>query len=101
MSVNIFVWAVALLCHAACHSFGALFAVRFILGVCEGAITPGFMIVRRPSHMSRCAANPSWDAQVTSMFYTREEQTRRVGYWCEWGGFESTRRGTYSHGQSS
>lgn len=29
-----------------------------------GAITPGFMI-------------------VTSMFYTREEQTRRVGYWCE------------------
>ena len=28
-----------------------------------GAITPGFMI-------------------VTSMFYTRDEQTKRVGYWC-------------------
>jgi hypothetical protein len=28
-----------------------------------GAITPGFLI-------------------VTSMFYTREEQTRRIGYWC-------------------
>ena len=28
-----------------------------------GAITPGFMI-------------------VTSMFYTRAEQTKRVGYWC-------------------
>ncbi|KAF5386907.1 hypothetical protein D9615_001594 [Tricholomella constricta] len=62
MSINIFVWAVALLTHAACKSFGALFAVRFILGMCEGAITPGFMI-------------------VTSMFYTRQEQTRRVGYW--------------------
>ncbi|TFK42325.1 major facilitator superfamily domain-containing protein [Crucibulum laeve] len=62
MSINIFVWAVALLSHAACKSFGALFAVRFILGICEGAITPGFMI-------------------VTSMFYTREEQTKRVGYW--------------------
>ena len=62
LSVNIFVWAVALLAHAACKSFGGLFAVRFILGMCEGAITPGFMI-------------------VTSMFYTREEQTRRVGYW--------------------
>ncbi|KXN91402.1 hypothetical protein AN958_00664 [Leucoagaricus sp. SymC.cos] len=62
MSVNIFIWAVALLAHAACKSFGALFAVRFILGICEGAITPGFMI-------------------VTSMFYTREEQTKRVGYW--------------------
>ncbi|PPR05104.1 hypothetical protein CVT26_012340 [Gymnopilus dilepis] len=62
MSFNIFIWAVALLAHAACKSFGALFAVRFILGMCEGAITPGFMV-------------------VTSMFYTRAEQTRRVGLW--------------------
>ncbi|KII89198.1 hypothetical protein PLICRDRAFT_599098 [Plicaturopsis crispa FD-325 SS-3] len=68
MSINIFVWAIAILCHAACKSFGALFAVRFILGICEGAITPGFMI-------------------VTSMFYTRAEQTRRVGYWFLMNGF--------------
>ncbi|KAJ3755154.1 major facilitator superfamily domain-containing protein, partial [Lentinula raphanica] len=65
--INIFIWAIVLLhvsslLHAACHSFGALFAVRLILGICEGAITPGFMI-------------------VTSMFYTREEQNKRVGYW--------------------
>lgn len=71
-SVNIFVWAVALLCHAACKSFGALFAVRFIMGACEGAITPGFML-------------------VTAMFYTRAEQTRRVGYWCAWPSFVSAR----------
>ncbi|EIM90358.1 MFS general substrate transporter [Stereum hirsutum FP-91666 SS1] len=62
MSVNVFVWAVALLCHAACKSFGSLFAVRLIMGIAEGAITPGFML-------------------LTSMFYTRVEQTRRVGYW--------------------
>ncbi|KDR73634.1 hypothetical protein GALMADRAFT_251402 [Galerina marginata CBS 339.88] len=68
MSINIFVWAVALLAHAACKSFGALFAVRFILGICEGAITPGFMI-------------------VTSMFYTRAEQNKRVGYWFLMNGF--------------
>nr|GAT51055.1 predicted protein [Mycena chlorophos] len=68
MSVNIFVWAIALMAHAACKSFGALFAVRFILGLCEGAITPGFMI-------------------VTAMFYTREEQNKRVGYWFLMNGF--------------
>ncbi|EPQ57979.1 MFS general substrate transporter [Gloeophyllum trabeum ATCC 11539] len=62
MSINIFIWAIALCSHAACKSFGALFAVRFIMGMAEGAITPGFMI-------------------VTSMFYTRGEQTQRVGYW--------------------
>ncbi|KAI0337509.1 MFS general substrate transporter [Trametopsis cervina] len=62
MSVNIAVWGVALCAHAACRSFGGLFAVRFILGICEGSITAGFMI-------------------VSSMFYTRTEQTLRVGYW--------------------
>lgn len=63
-SINIFVWGVSLCAHAACHSFGGLFTVRFILGVCEGSITAGFMI-------------------VSAMFYTRAEQTRRVGYWCK------------------
>ncbi|CDO76435.1 hypothetical protein BN946_scf184781.g12 [Trametes cinnabarina] len=62
MSVNILVWAIALLCHAAARNFGEFFACRAFLGICEGAITPGFMI-------------------VTSMFYTRQEQTQRVGYW--------------------
>lgn len=62
MSINIFVWAVALACHAACTNFAGLFVVRLILGMCEGSITAGFMI-------------------VSSMFYTRTEQTLRVGYW--------------------
>ena len=64
ISINIFVWGVALCSHAACKSFGGLFAVRLILGMCEGSITAGFMI-------------------VSSMFYTRTEQTLRVGYWCK------------------
>ncbi|KAH9886673.1 MFS general substrate transporter [Cubamyces lactineus] len=62
MSINIFVWGLSLCLHAACKNFGGLFAVRFILGMCEGSITAGFMI-------------------VSSMFYTRKEQTLRVGYW--------------------
>ncbi|KAJ7127432.1 major facilitator superfamily domain-containing protein [Mycena crocata] len=57
MSFNIFFWGVALCCHAACKNFGELFAVRMILGICEG-----FLI-------------------VSTMFYTRSEQTLRVGYW--------------------
>ncbi|KAI0053755.1 MFS general substrate transporter [Auriscalpium vulgare] len=62
MSINIFIWGVALCCHAACTNFAGLFVVRLILGMCEGSITAGFMI-------------------VSSMFYTRNEQTLRVGYW--------------------
>jgi len=62
MSVNIFIWGVALCSHAACKNFGGLFACRLVLGMCEGSITAGFLI-------------------VSSMFYTRREQTLRVGYW--------------------
>ncbi|RDB14680.1 putative transporter PB1C11.03 [Hypsizygus marmoreus] len=62
LSFNILVWAVALCTHAACRNFAGLFVVRLILGACEGSITAGFLI-------------------VTSMFYTRNEQTMRVGYW--------------------
>ncbi|KAG2078481.1 MFS general substrate transporter [Suillus decipiens] len=62
MSINIFVWAVVLACHAACKSFRGLLVVRLLLGACEGSITAGFLI-------------------VSSMFYTRTEQTLRVGYW--------------------
>ncbi|KIJ61701.1 hypothetical protein HYDPIDRAFT_115502, partial [Hydnomerulius pinastri MD-312] len=62
MSLNIFVWAIALICQAACTNFAGLFVCRLLLGVCEGSITAGFMI-------------------VSSMFYTRNELTLRVGYW--------------------
>ncbi|KAJ7054943.1 MFS general substrate transporter [Mycena amicta] len=57
LSINIFVWGVALCSHAACKSFVGLLIVRIILGVCEG-----FLI-------------------VTAMFYTRKEQGIRAGYW--------------------
>lgn len=63
-SINIFIWGAALCTHAACKNFAGLFVVRLILGMCEGSITAGFMI-------------------VSSMFYTRTEQTLRVGYWCK------------------
>jgi len=62
MSFNVSIWAVALCAHAACKNFAGLFVVRLILGMCEGSITAGFMI-------------------ISSMFYTRTEQTLRVGYW--------------------
>ncbi|KAJ2912369.1 hypothetical protein MD484_g8049, partial [Candolleomyces efflorescens] len=35
MSLNIIVWSIALLAHAACKSFGALVACRIVLGMCE------------------------------------------------------------------
>ncbi|KAJ7775503.1 major facilitator superfamily domain-containing protein [Mycena metata] len=79
MSINIFVWAIALSSHAACKSFASLMVVRVILGMCEGSVTAGFMI-------------------VTAMFYTRKEQTVRVGYWFLMNGVAQIMAGFISFG---
>lgn len=44
MSINIFIWGVALCSHSACKNFAGLFVVRLILGACEGSITAGFLV---------------------------------------------------------
>jgi ACS family allantoate permease-like MFS transporter len=52
---------------------------RLLLGICEGSITAGFLIVVRCNLQKlRC-----WFliARKTSMFYTHVEATRRVGFW--------------------
>ncbi|KAK8845605.1 hypothetical protein IAR55_006321 [Kwoniella newhampshirensis] len=79
MACNILVWAVALCCHAACKNFAGLFVCRFFLGVCEGSITAGFLI-------------------VTSMFYTHSEATQRVGYWFLMNGTAQIFNGLVSFG---
>ncbi|KAI0252933.1 major facilitator superfamily domain-containing protein [Lactifluus subvellereus] len=79
MSLNIFIWAIALCCHAACKNFAGLFVVRLILGMCEGSITAGFMI-------------------VSLMFYTRREHTARVGYWFLMNGTAQIISGFISYG---
>ncbi|CAE6504501.1 unnamed protein product [Rhizoctonia solani] len=56
------VWGVAMVLQSMRLPYPGLLACRFILGVCEGSITSGFLM-------------------VTSMFYTKNEQSSRVGYW--------------------
>ncbi|KAF8602808.1 MFS general substrate transporter [Ceratobasidium sp. AG-I] len=62
LSLNVFIWGVAVVFQSARMSFGGLMVCRFILGACEGSVTSGFLL-------------------VTSMFYTKKEQSSRVGYW--------------------
>ncbi|KAJ6550314.1 MFS general substrate transporter [Mycena capillaripes] len=80
MSINVFVWAVALCSHAACKNFTQLMVVRIFLGICEGSITAGYFLI------------------VTYMFYTRKEQTLRVGYWFLMNGFAQIIIGFISFG---
>ncbi|KAK3708023.1 hypothetical protein LTR37_011716 [Vermiconidia calcicola] len=55
-------WGTVVACTSACNSYGSLVATRFLLGMFESAISPSLII-------------------VTSMWYQRDEQPRRIGFW--------------------
>lgn len=50
------------MCHAACHNFASLAAVRTLLGVFEASINPGTIL-------------------IIGMWYKRSEQPFRMGLW--------------------
>ncbi|CEL54479.1 putative transporter PB1C11,03 OS=Schizosaccharomyces pombe (strain 972 / ATCC 24843) GN=SPCPB1C11.03 PE=1 SV=1 [Rhizoctonia solani AG-1 IB] len=62
ISLNVFIWGIAMVSQSMRLPFSGLLTCRFVLGICEGSVTSGFLM-------------------VTSMFYTKNEQSSRVGYW--------------------
>ncbi|KAI9733141.1 MAG: hypothetical protein M1834_003688 [Cirrosporium novae-zelandiae] len=62
LGVNIIAWSAILLIHASCSSFAGLATVRFFLGIFEATISPGFVA-------------------ITAIWWTRNEQAARAGYW--------------------
>jgi len=70
LGVNIILWGAVLMTTAACTSFAGLATVRFILGVTEATISPGFVA-------------------VTGMWWTRQEQAGRSALWISFLGVGS------------
>lgn len=62
LGVNIILWGGVLMTTAACSSFAGLATVRFILGMTEATISPGFVA-------------------VTGIWWSRTEQAGRSGLW--------------------
>ncbi|KAL2811580.1 major facilitator superfamily domain-containing protein [Aspergillus granulosus] len=59
---NVFLWGVVIMCSAAATNFPGLMVVRFLLGLFESCVQPAFII-------------------MTSMWFTREEQTVLTSLW--------------------
>ncbi|KAL4967187.1 putative MFS transporter [Aspergillus stella-maris] len=59
---NVFLWGVVIMCTAASKNFPGLMVVRFLLGIFESCVQPTFII-------------------MTSMWFTREEQTLLTSLW--------------------
>lgn len=70
LGVNIILWGAILMTTAACSSFAGVATVRFLLGVTEATISPGFVA-------------------VTGMWWTRAEQAGRSALWISFLGVGS------------
>lgn len=67
MAAFIVCWGAVLTCHAACKTYASLMVVRTLLGMFESASAVG------------CIA-------VSGMYYTKSEQSARIGYWAAQAG---------------
>ncbi|KAI5300354.1 hypothetical protein KEM55_008002 [Ascosphaera atra] len=72
-------WGATLSCFAACTNFGGAATVRFLLGVFEASVTPGFTF-------------------ITGKWYTQEEQHRRVSLWFSFNGWGQIFGGIIAYG---
>ena len=72
-------WGTVLACFAAVKNFSGAVAIRFLLGVCEASVTPGF-------------------ALLTSQWYTKREQGLRTGIWFSFNGWAQIFGGLLAYG---
>ncbi|KAJ3741220.1 MFS general substrate transporter [Lentinula detonsa] len=61
LGVNIVLWGAILMLHAVGTSFGAFFALRFLLGMCESCVAPTLIL-------------------IITMFYKKDEQASRISW---------------------
>ncbi|KAJ8501433.1 hypothetical protein ONZ51_g592 [Trametes cubensis] len=81
LGANIVVWGIILMCHAAASSFGAFFALRFLLGMCESCVAPILIL-------------------IISMFYKKDEQGTRVSWFYVMNGLTQVFGGFVAYGIS-
>ncbi|CAL9735035.1 thiamine pathway transporter Thi73p [Monosporozyma servazzii] len=67
MGVFITLWGIVLACHSACKTYAALMIVRTLLGLFEASSAVG------------CIA-------ISGMYYTKAEQSARIGFWATQAG---------------
>ncbi|KAI6803567.1 putative MFS allantoate transporter [Hortaea werneckii] len=78
-SANVIAWGLVLSCFAAVENFSGAVAIRFMLGVTEAAVTPGF-------------------ALITGQWYTKHEQSMRTGLWFSFNGVAQIVGGLVAYG---
>ncbi|KAF9247229.1 MFS general substrate transporter [Melanogaster broomeanus] len=78
---NIVVWGALLMLQASTDNFGAFFALRFLLGMCESCVAPCLIL-------------------IISMFYKKDEQATRISWFYVMNGLTQVFGGFVAYGIS-
>ncbi|KAF8897463.1 MFS general substrate transporter [Infundibulicybe gibba] len=81
LGINIVIWGAILMLHAVGTSFGAFFALRFLLGMCESCVAPILIL-------------------IISMFYKKDEQATRISWFYVMNGLTQVFGGFVAYGIS-
>ncbi|KAI3614104.1 mfs allantoate [Moniliophthora roreri] len=81
LGVNIVMWGIVLALHAVVESFGAFFALRFLLGMLESCVAPILIL-------------------IISMFYKKNEQGKRISWFFVMNGLTQIFGGFVAYGIS-
>ncbi|KAI0028693.1 MFS general substrate transporter [Vararia minispora EC-137] len=81
LGTNVVLWGGILMLHAVPSSFGAFFALRFLLGMMESCVAPILIL-------------------IISMFYKKDEQASRISWFYVMNGFTSIFGGFVAYGIS-
>ncbi|KAE9410394.1 MFS general substrate transporter [Gymnopus androsaceus JB14] len=81
LGCNIVLWGIILMLHAVGTSFGAFFALRFLLGMCESCVAPTLIL-------------------IISMFYKKNEQASRISWFYVMNGLTQVFGGFIAYGVS-
>ncbi|PFH48425.1 hypothetical protein AMATHDRAFT_149931 [Amanita thiersii Skay4041] len=81
LGANIVVWGIVLMLHAIGTSFGAFFALRFLLGMLESCVAPSLIL-------------------IISMFYKKNEQATRISWFYVMNGLTHIFGGCIAYGIS-
>ncbi|KAK7056443.1 hypothetical protein VNI00_002998 [Paramarasmius palmivorus] len=76
---NMVIWGIVLALHAIAPSFGAFFALRFLLGMCESCVAPVLI-------------------HIISMFYKKNEQAQRISWFYVMNGLTKIFGGFVAYG---
>ncbi|KAF5322435.1 hypothetical protein D9619_000429 [Psilocybe cf. subviscida] len=81
LGANIIIWGIVLMLHSVGTSFGAFFALRFLLGMCESCVAPSLIL-------------------IISMFYKKNEQAQRIAWFYVMNGITQIFGGFVAYGVS-